>query len=286
MPQLFQRDFSLTVDTLKITELDVSFKVTRALGREPNTAEISVKNLTEAHRAQLTEKASVRVVLEAGYKVDGGGALTGPGATFSSGTSLIFAGDLREVKTMREGADLVTRISSGDGEKGRRQARINRSFGPGSSLLTVIEACAEAMGVGLGNLRELRNPEFQGAGGVFPSGTAVSGSVADILGDILRSAGFTYSIQDGQLQILKRGTALAATAVVLSSETGLIDTPNLSSDGTMRARMLMTPDVFPGRKIEMRAENVRGFFRVKRAEYTGDTTGADWFIDVECDQPS
>lgn len=280
MVALFKRDYSLVLDDILITKLDITFKVTRNLKREPNTAEITVKNLSPEHRRQLEERADVRVSLEAGYVSSG--FEFGVGGTFASGRSLIFAGDLREVTTERMGADLITKISSGDGEKRHRRSRINRGFGPGTSIRTVIEACAEALGVGVGNLRELGSPEFPGAGAIFPNGTVLSGNAAEELGAILRSAGYTYSIQDGNLQILRRGTALAGTAVVLSSATGMIDTPSISSDGTLRARTLMIPDLFPGRKVEFRGENLTGLAKVEVAEYTGDTAGNDWFIDIEC----
>ena len=286
MVALFKRDLALTVDTLRITNLDASFKVKRTLGREPNTAEVNIRNLNGTNQAALEEKEEVRVVIEAGYSQPANAIIFGVNNTFASGRSVIFNGDLREVRTEREGADLVTRLSSGDGERRRRRARINRSFGRGTNLRTVVEACAEAMGVGLGNLNRITNPEFPGAGAVFPNGTTASGSVADILGEILQSAGFTYSIQDGNLQILARRTALENTTIILSSETGMVDTPSISSDGIMRARTLMIPDLFPGRKVEFRGERVTGFAFVKVADYTGDTASADWFIDVECERLS
>jgi len=269
MPQLFRRSYALTVDQLRITDLDVAFGVHRTMKPEPNTAEITIRNLHPDNRKRTEEKRHVGVVLEAGYAPPGE-------------MSLIFAGDLREVHTMRDGPDLLTVLSSGDGEEQHRKARVNRSFPPGISIRKVIEAAAEAMGVGVGNLNALSQVEFPGAGAVFPGGTVLSGNVAQELADVLRSAGLEYSIQGGVLQILTRRKALEGTALVLSSDSGMVGTPSVSSDGTARASLLMAPDIFPGRKVEFRAENLIGVYRVETARYSGDTAGADWTIEIEC----
>jgi hypothetical protein len=279
---LFKREYILTVDTLRITQLDISFNINRTLSREPNTAEISIRNLTESNRKRLEESAEVPVVLEAGYQQPQNAVVFGLNNTFASSMSAIFNGDLREIFTERDGPDLVTKVTSGDGEKRKRRARINKGFAPGTTLRTVIEALANAMGVGLGNIRRISNPSFLNAGATFPSGTTASGDAGEVLGQILRSAGLTYSIQDGELQILSLTTALDAAAVVLNSGSGLIETPSIASDGTMRARTLMIPDLFPGRKVQFDSDAVTGFGRVETAEYVGDTAGSDWFIDIEC----
>jgi hypothetical protein len=269
VPELFRRAYALTVDQLRIVDLDIAFTVFRTLQPEPNTAEITIRNLHPDNRKRMEEKRHVIVNLEAGYKPPGE-------------TSLIFAGDLREVHTHREGPDLLTVLSSGDGEEQHRKARVNRSFPPGTSLRRVIEAAAEAMGVGVGNLTALSQVEFPGAGAIFPGGTVLSGNVAEELRALLRSAGLEYSIQAGVMQILTRNKALEGSALVLSSDSGMVGTPSASSDGTARASLLMAPDVFPGRKVEFRSENLVGVYRVETATYHGDTAGQDWTIDVEC----
>jgi len=279
MTALFQRDYRVTVDDISITKLDLTFKIVRNLGREPNTAEIAIKNLSPDNRAALEEKEEVRVRVEAGYITAEGV----PADEGFAGRSLIYSGDLREAHTERDGADLITTISSGDGEKRQRRARANKTFGPGTRIRTVVEALADALGVGLGNLRDLQDLEFGATGGIFPNGTVISGNAWRELSQIFRSAALEVTIQNGVLQVLPRRTALAGQAVLLKSTTGLIESPSQSSDGTARARCLMIPDLFPGRKVKFEAQRVSGFFRVNKASYTGDTAADDWFIDIECD---
>lgn len=267
MTTLFRRAFALTVGTLRITGLDVSFRVRRSLKREPNTCEVSIWNLNETNRQALRELRVVPVRLEAGY-VDG--------------LATIFEGDLRDVHTERDGPDLITRLSSGDGERALQRSRVNRSYGPQTSLRQVTEGAITAMRVDVGNaIQAIAAGDFEGAGRLFSEGVVLSGNAATELDGLLASQGLEYSVQNGQLQVLPRGQPLAGTAVLLTAGTGLIGSPSEGSDGIVKARCLMIPDVYPGRRIEFRSTEVSGFFRTETAEYTGDTASDTWGIEVE-----
>jgi hypothetical protein len=279
--RLFQRSFRLVVDRLALRDLDIAFKVKRTLKKEPNTAEIDIYNLHPENRRRIESRKDVRVVLEAGYARPPG--VTDPAY---AGVSLIFAGDLRSARSFREGGDIVTKISSGDGEKKKQKSRIKATFPPGTSIKKVFEACARAMGVGIGNLSALQRVEFPKAGAVFSGGTVLYGNAADELDGLCRSADLEWSIQNGVLQILTRGEALRDEVIVLSPSTGLIGSPTLSSDGVLHAETLMIPDLFPGRRVQVRSENVSGVFRVETCEYVGNTAGnGDWGVTIESITP-
>ena len=113
--------------------------------------------------------------------------------------------------------------------------------------------------------------------------TVMRGYARDTLDTTLRSAGYEWSIQDGNLLFLKNGTALDAVilARTLSPSTGLIDVPSVDNDGTLKARTYMLTDLTPGRVVNVEAEFVEGRYRIEKATYNGDTRGNDWFIDIE-----
>lgn len=268
MTELFRRTYAVQVGTLRITDLDVAFSVTRSLKREPNTAELSIFNLNETHRQQIREERVLPVQIEAGY---------------GGNNALIFLGDLRDAHTERDGPDLVTMLSSSDGGRRTRGGRVNRSYGPNTSLRTVILGAAEALGVGLGNVEEAAaRADLEGAGRLFSEGVVLSGNAAAELDGIMESSGLEYSIQNGQLQVLDRNQFLRGTAVRLTSDTGLIGSPSEASDGVVTAQCLMIPDVFPGRRVQFDSREVSGFFRVEVASYAGDSAGEDWGIEIEC----
>lgn len=263
---------------VRFTDLDVSFDVEKSTLREPNKCGLTVYNLGPDHRAQLeqlntyrkTGPGRIRVVLEAGYQ--------------DPGPSLIFRGDLRNaLSTQDPDRTWVTKIEGEDGGRAVLWSRVNRSFPAGTRVDTVVRACAEAMGVGVGNLDDVvQNLRLESGGAVFTEGTVLSGRAPEELDGVLRSVGLTWSVQDGVLQLLQRGQALQSTAVRLSADTGLVGAPTRTPDGTVIARMLMLPDVYPGRQVWLDTDAVRGYFRVKKAKYTGDSAGDAWYIATEC----
>lgn len=264
---LFQRKFRLVVDTIEIKGLDVRFQVRRTLKPEPNRAEIAVWNLNEAHRAALEQKKTAPVLLEAGYQ---------------SGTSILFVGDLRTAISVVEGPDIITTLSSGDGEKAIRTARVNVSLKKGTTTEQVLKACAAALGVGEGNLSQaVATLKGAGLATLFSAGTVLSGSAARELSGVCKAAGLSWSIQNGKLQILPLAQALEGKALVISSATGMVGSPTVDNKGVLKVRTLLIPDLFPGRKVVLDAARLKGQYRVESATYVGDSYGADWFVDLE-----
>lgn len=271
MTTLFERDWSIRVGSLELTRIDVTFSVTRTLKPEPNTAELGIYNLNPDHRSQVESQVSVPVIIEAGY--------------VGAGRSVIFHGDMRNAATEREGADRITRLESGDGERRRQRARISRSFRGGTSVETVLRELASALGVGIGNAVEaFRSATFSTGAAVFRERCVLSGGVAAELEQLCRSCGLEYSIQNGALQVLPRGRPLQGTAIVLNSDSGLIGSPKKERDDRQRplltAVCMMIPDVNPGRLVQIQSEDVSGQFRIESTVHKGDTAGSDWTIEL------
>lgn len=266
------------VDTLRFTGLDISFDVEKSLRREPNKCTLRVLNLSADHRRQLEQlnttrkrgPGRIRVELEAGYR--------------ETGMSMVFRGDLRTaLSTQEDDGTWVTTLEGEDGGRAVLWARVNRSFPAGTRVDQVIRACAEAMGVGVGNLEDaIQGARLEGAGATFTEGTVLSGPAPDELDGVLRSVGLTWSVQNGVLQLLQRGQALQTTAVRLTSDTGLVGTPGRAADGTVTAKAFINPELYPGRQIQLDSPNVRGFFRVRKAKYSGDSAGDTWYVAMEC----
>lgn len=266
---LFQRQASVTVATVKVDYpgLDFAFTVKKSLRPEPNTAEVHIINLNRDHRSQLEELTEVPVQIEAGYK---------------DATSVLFLGNLRRAISMRDGANIITSISSGDGEKELRKARVNVALIPGTTTDQVLRLVALSLGVGTGNLdKAISTLNFSTVGNLFTKGTVLSGNAAREMSNLCRSVGLTWSVQNGKLQILPLGQALQGTAIKLTPSTGLVGTPSVDNKGLLKAHMLMAPDVFPGRLLVLESERLTGQFRIETTEHKGDTAGQDWYVDIE-----
>lgn len=273
---LFRRRYRLRVDAFDVSSLDIAFEVEKSIKREPNKAAITVRNLPPELRqflAQLSTKkkkgpGKISVSLEAGY-VDG--------------TSLIFRGDLRtSVSERDDGGTWTTKIEGEDGGRAVLWSRVNRSFPPGTRVDAVVLACASAMGVDPGNAQAaLAGARLENGGDVYTAGTVLSGPAPDELDGVLRSVGFSWSVQNGVLQVLRRGRAAQPNALLLTGASGLVGAPSRASDGTIKFKTLLIPDLWPGRQVALREEQLSGVYRVTKAKYTGDNRTDEWHIDGE-----
>lgn len=245
--------------------LDVHFAVTRSLAPEPNVAELEVYNLNADSRSALENLGRVPVIIEAGY---------------GSEVARIFSGTARTIVTRREGVDLITTLSSGDGEKEYQQSRIAFTVSRTTQNVTLLKRLIDAMQIGRGNLGSLL-PYLQSKRRVLSAGGVLSGSASQIMTRVCNSLGVEWSIQDGAAQLLVVRAPVAGTAALLTPSTGLIGSPSVDNEGVLSARVLMIPDVFPGRVVVLESERLAGRFRVEQCEYVGSTFSDEWSIDLE-----
>lgn len=278
MTLLYDRRAFVTVGTIEFSSLDFAFRIEKSLKPEPNTCELEIFNLSEDHVAELellapkTGKAAIKGIpckIEAGYK---------------DSVSQLWLGDLRTVETIIDGPDWLTRLSSGDGEKAWQNARLHVSYGPKTPVETALRAIARALGVGEGNLGKVVSRLKIAGSALFPAGCVISGSCSRELLEIARSADLEVSIQDGALQFLDRGKALAGTAIRLAPETGMIEVPTVDNEGILTVKTLMIPDLKPGALIVVEGRRVKGNFRARKCTWSGDTSGQDWMITTEAER--
>lgn len=267
MSDLQDRRYELAVDDLVIKGLRIQFKIEKTLKPDPNTAEITIYNLTDAHRDAMTAKKAPLVRLAVGYK---------------DKLTQIFYGTLIHVQHEVDGADIKTVLSTGDGIEEYRKRRIFASFGPKTSTAIVFQALLKNLGLKKGNSDKFITTLKKGIKAeIYLQGTAMAGSAAQELTHLTRSAELEWSIQDGAIQILDKNKALDAFAIKLSPTTGLVGSPSVSNKGVCSGKCLMVPDMYPGRQIEVDSRFVKGRYRLDKVSYSGDTHGQDWYCEFE-----
>lgn len=269
MSELFGREVAITAGTVKITGLRCAFKVEQTLKPEPNKAEVSIWNLSEATRASL-RGVVVPVTLEAGYV----------------GTrQVVFKGDIAAdgVISTRDGPDWVTTLRAGDGEDLYRRTRVQESFAEGTKIKDVLAKLLGKFGDSAKEaFQKAKAGDFSGALDTFVGGAVMSGPAHDELTKLLAANGYTWSFQDGKVQILKAGEANTEPAVLLSSSTGLLGSPEIGKGGVLKFRSLLQPGLRPGRKVKIQSREIHGaFFVVGKVVHTGDTHGNDWLSEVD-----
>ena len=272
---LYSRRYSLTVGTTKITGaqglgLRIVFTVKKNLSKDPNTAELKIYNMSGATRQQLQGKG-IPVILSAGY---------------GNEESVIFSGDSRIITHSREGASWVTKIQSGDGERAYATSRFHRSYAANTPVSQVMREIAGSISLNPGNLSAALSEAPRGGLSTFARGYVASGNALDLLAGLAKSIGFSMSVQGGALQFLRNGAA-PGSAVLLSPDTGLIGSPEFSTPDQkgaapkLVAKSLLQPTILCGGQAEIRAEQVKGRFRVEAVEHSGDFHGKQWYTQIE-----
>lgn len=251
----------------RIEGLRVQFKVQKSDKPEPNKAEILIYNLSEELRAELDQDKGVRVLLQAGYKDD---------------LAQLFAGESRFVNHKVEGVDVVTKIEALDGGRAYRFARANESFGPGAKVGDVVKKLVGQLAKDPGNA-------LQKAGEMareFVDGYTVSGPAAAELSSLLEAEGYSWSIQDGRVELLKATETLADEVPLLSPDTGLIGSPELSAPekkkgpAQLKCKALLMPQLRPGSKFRLESKGRKGDYKAKAVGHSGDTHGNDWYTEI------
>lgn len=277
MTDLYRRAWKVQIGSLDVSDLSIKFKAKRSLAARAGTLDLEVRNLTPEHRREIVTARRFHTFVEviAGYQ---------------GSESLIFRGDLRKAVPSRDGTDWVVKVTAGDGEHAIRTARVSRAFASGTTLSTVITHIAEAMGVGIGNAREELSGASLGAlGETFPEGTVLHGFASAELTRLCASSRKTWSIQDGNLQILNLGGHLARDAIFLSPDTGLIGSPEVQTRRVITAQALLQPGLVPGQRVVIQSGVLLSTapWRITECEYSGDTgpNGNDWHVNMTLHRP-
>jgi hypothetical protein len=255
----------------------ITFDSTRTWKQEPNTCDLEIYNLSPDQRQQLSSAKTPTIKLAAGY----GGS--------DNNLTQIFFGQAIYVKheIPANSGDIITTISTTDGGEQKQKARIHVAFAPGVKTSQVLSRIVQELGIKPGNLNQVvRDLDAGIKASIFSAGITISGSAGDELGHICRSVGYDYSIQDGQLQMLKIGSSRDDFEVVLNAGSGLIGSPSISNKGVVTGTCLIFKagaglDLVPGRRIRIEAEFLRGSFILAKCQMKGDNFSEDWFCDFE-----
>ena len=313
MTTQFDRRVEVRVDALSIKGLSMSFRVVKTLKKEPNTCELTIYNLKQDNRDIIAQSDKPVVEIKAGYHGRASVAaavgvaqnvfVESGEASDDADFGTIFIGNVRDADSGFEPPDWLTSLESGDGERATRFSRINKSFASGTSLATVLNEVAKSMKVGIGNAaKKAAEGNLLEAGSEFLNSVTMSGQAAREMDRITKSAGLEWSIQDEVFQLLDPGKPLEDISIVIKSDTGLIGSPTIGNDGTIRFRTLLNPDIVPGRQVELASKVLAGGidigvigdldlglglgepttrFRCDRVEYLGSNFEKDFYCDVE-----
>lgn len=288
-------------DLYTIKGLYMDFDILAHRGSKPNIAKIVVQNLSETTR-NLISADHQGLEFFAGYGDDD--------------PVLIFRGTTVNVAHQKPtpGTTWYTEIHALEGEKEMKSAVFNKSYESGIEVRQIIEDVSKSMGLPT-------EIDFFEVADVLSESMALSGLARDVLDQLTRDYDLQWSIQQGTLEVTPFLSSVSSqpTAVVLSSDTGMIESPILTErqpagrkkkKGAGASRMipgvkavsLLNPEIRPNRIIEIRARrtisnqlgriaeqkrpvrSANGFYICRKVRYYGDNHGGPFVAEMEADR--
>ena len=251
-------------------QLKIGFDVSKSISSTANNATIRIWNLKESTRNALGKELD-DITLEAGYMPPSGGSNVG----------VIFRGQIRDVEHTRSGPDIISTLSTGEGDKAFRRATISKSYPAGTKVETVVEDIykeLEKEGVSRG---EWKFPEDMQA---FRRPYAACGGCKREMDTISRGKDFYWSVQNGVMEVVP-GDGYIGGVVLITPRTGMIDVPTITDNG-VKVSCLLNPEIRPGRRVRIESEVLSmngegGEYRVSEVTFSGDNRDGD-FVSAIC----
>ncbi|MEN3257780.1 hypothetical protein AAH678_02930 [Sodalis endosymbiont of Spalangia cameroni] len=186
------------------TPLQIEFEIVKNADEEPNRHVLRLFNLSSETADAISIMDSV-VRLSAGYVEHTGAMLAAVGVITSA------------ITTVQDGGT-VTEIEFLDGYQEMRDAALSVAYPKGTKADAALRDIAQKMNLKLVMADRLPFREF-------PHGYSYYGAARVALRKICGDSGLEWSIQNGELQVIKLNGYTPRRAVVLSASSGMIGSP-------------------------------------------------------------
>lgn len=264
------------------------FKVTQSDLKTPNSAYITINNLSEATAQGIVTKEYDKVTLEVGY---------------GENLAKIFSGSIVQRRKGRESpTDTYLEIIARDGIEGYSYGVASKTLAAGHTFLDQVNAVLDALapfGIIKGFIADLGNIKM-------PTGVTLFGMAHEVLDDIAAATGTTWSIQNNALTMIKNDSVIPGGVTVLNSNTGLIGMPAQTLNG-IEAKCLLNPQLVAGSTVQIDQKSVQqarlststaagpeneilksisiaadGLYRLLFVDHEGDSRGTEWYSNLTC----
>lgn len=267
--QNFNRQFGIILSDSSGNALDLSgfrvvFSISKNAVEEPNKAHITVYNLADTTSARIGEKDLGRIVLQAGYE---------------GSVGVLFEGNVIQVTRTKQGADVITSIEAGDGDKAYSYAIVSRSLASGYTQSDVVGEAIRAMtGKGAtGSDTTAVNSKTK-----YPRGRVIFQSARTTAREVARAEDCEWSIQDGKVVFCKREGLLGkGEGFLISPATGMIGSPVVDKDG-VTVECCLNPGLRIYEQVKIESRFASGVYKILAVEHSGDTHGNTWSTRIRC----
>ena len=283
--EFWKQTYKIVFPQLNITfenNLHIGFSIEKDSTKESNKAKLEIYNLSDATRKKI-ELADTEVEIYAGYERAGGAILC-------------FRGTVTYGFTRDVGTDCITTLDLADGTVALRDSYCSLSYAPGTSAKTIIQRCANEMGVPVVYGEDVGELES------YKNGFSFIGQAKDGLTEICDALGLSWSIQNNILNIILAGGTSTNRGLVFSPQSGLVGVPERiiqaeykSNKETPKKKQkrkakkekprkkagwkintLLVPSVNPTDMVKVESKWISGWFRVEKVAHRGDYNGTNW----------
>lgn len=281
---------------LDLSQMHFKFHTNASDQQNPNTLYVRVYNLSQQTANSLLVGEFQTVTLQAGYE--------------NGNFGMIFQGTIKQTAAGRErNVDSYVDIWAADGDEWYNFSVINRTLAAGHTPKDVLDAITQFQSEnGVAPIKYADDVTGLIAGAGLGTAQAIRGKVLfgmarDYAQDWARKYKYSWSIQNGQFVLVKQDGYRPGQAVELSSSTGLIGVPE-ATNGGVRVRALLNPLIRIGCLVHIAQDDINrityqqqgltyapatavlatkeGYYRVMVAEFSGDTRGQEWYVDLIC----
>lgn len=289
MSNLYKRKTTFLVGGREITDpLTIKFSVPFGDNDKVDTIDIQVYNLKD----ETINSISINqvAILSAGYVDDNG---------------VIFSGTLKKKETKWEGLDKITTFKCIDCTLDYTQGVIKRTYGRNTPASLILRELARDAGLAIGDID--LPVDF-----IYRSGKALNGKIKFLVSEIAKDCKAKLHINKGRMYVRNQAKG-DKLGLEISKETGLIDEPeeieeevktenkqekneksDKKSDGKKsvskpvkkklkgyKIKMLLNHKITTDVIIKLTSRKVSGVFRVSKGEHKGDTSGTEYYTEVE-----
>jgi hypothetical protein len=282
-------------NALDLSQFHIKFDTQAADVESPNSAAIRVYNMKAETLSKIVTNGEYNnVVLNAGYQQGNYG--------------VIFQGAVKQYRVGRENqTDTFLDILASDGDVGYNQGFVNQTLDKSATDAQRAQALIAKMPkVSAGNLAILSKD----GNTTNIRGKVQFGMARALMRDIASTYNSSWSIQNGQVNVLPFSGYLPGEAVKINRYTGLIGLPEQTDEG-IKLSCLLNPKLRVGGLVQLDNSEVNqikwqkgntvgipynqwagfqyntplsqdGMYRAFVIEHSGDTRGRNWYSRLVC----
>jgi len=280
MADKFGRIFEIIVDTkdegsFTITSpYTVEFNVVRKTLASANEATITIYNLNQTSRSLIfKDPYTVRdedrrgIVFRAGYQAPESFGSKEPTTGAKTKLPIVFAGEVRQCYSVREGVDMKTELSCYDGGAALSNSFTSNTIQSGEDLKNLIKSTIE----------DLKGVEKLTIGNIVSTtskrATALWGNTADLIKECTNNQ---FYIDCQKAYVLADNEVLMGEVTEIGPENGLLETPK-RHEKMLDVTMMFEPRIRPSQLISLKtvtAKNFVGLYKVIGVHHQGVISGA------------